>query len=300
MSTEIATSYRRDIRVRTPRSRVRDAALSIAARFPRTTDALAIPRVHFLYLHFVFDDEVLGFERLIDRLRAADQRFVSYRDAIDRVRNGDIDAPMVSFSFDDGVSNTMRAAEILTHNGISACFFINSGLTHTDRSRRVIKVTQQSHSRRPLEFISWDDAERLIQMGHEIGGHTRTHADLASIGGQQLRDEIGGDRELLLRRLGRADHFAWPFGAAKYFSATARDVVFEAGYRSCASAIRGAHTATAPDHRFCVRRDCVVAAEPVSRNLYFVRRSARRAADQPALMNRWPEFDAAVANTPDG
>lgn len=275
----------RDIEIRTFRSYARKIALDALSLLPGSTDGLKRPRVHFIYLHYVFDDEQKNFRKLIEELIRTGHQIASHSDAVDRVAMGKFDIPIVSISFDDGVANCLQAAEILNEFGISACFYLSSGLLGDQRIARKMLMTATRYAVQPVRYMSWDDACRLRDLGHEVGGHTRNHVDVAKLGDSQLHDEIHEDRQILLKRVGVVDHFAWPFGRPQNFSDEGREQVFQAGYRSCASAIRGAHVVASGSSDFCIHRDNVVAAWPVRHNLHLIAKSAQTASPE---MNDWP------------
>jgi peptidoglycan/xylan/chitin deacetylase (PgdA/CDA1 family) len=257
------------------------AADSLGRRIERS---LARPRVHFLYLHHVLEDEEQRFRELLAILQRR-HTFISYSDAVERIRGGAIDRPYVAFSFDDGLRNGLRAAAILEEFGATACFFVCSSMNDERRPERIREFAAEELSLPPADFLSWADCEDLLRRGHEIGNHTSHHKTLRDLPPAQLEDEIGASRELLRAKLGVADHFAWPRGTFGHMSAAAAAIVFRAGHRSCASAERGAHVASGDAPALCIRRDHVIAGWPLRHILWFIARSSRRAT---AADNAWP------------
>jgi peptidoglycan/xylan/chitin deacetylase (PgdA/CDA1 family) len=141
--------------------------------------------------------------------------------------------------------------------------------------------------------MDWDDVHALLDEGHEIGSHTLTHADLGRVSRQQLHDEIEGSLDVLNRAIGPVRHFAWPYGHFSHFSAEAARIVFQAGFASCASAIRGCHVAAAEDpRRLCIRRDNTVVNWPFGHMLYFMARNSAVASESTGT---WPsEWQTAI------
>jgi peptidoglycan/xylan/chitin deacetylase (PgdA/CDA1 family) len=77
-------------------------------------------------------------------------------------------------------------------------------------------------------FMDPNDVRTLDDAGMDIGAHTRTHADLAKLGPQQLRDQIEGSRDDLQALLGHpVYYFAYPFGT---FSPSAVTELRNAGF----------------------------------------------------------------------
>jgi peptidoglycan/xylan/chitin deacetylase (PgdA/CDA1 family) len=280
-ATPFATRYRQAYPLRA-REVFREVALSIAAGgqslWGRVASDLARPRVQILYLHHVFDDETGGFRRLLETLGSRGQRFCSYSEALERIWNGRIDAPYVALTFDDGLRSCLQAAEVMREFGIPGCFFVCPSIPEERNLDVLARFCREKLHKPPLEFLSWNDLERLRTNGHEIGSHTRTHSNLASLAPSQMEDEIGNSRRELIRRLGEARHFSWPYGRFHHFSEAARAAVFNAGYESCASAERGCHVRATTPRELLVRRDLVVARWPVRHVLYFLARNSRCAS----------------------
>jgi peptidoglycan/xylan/chitin deacetylase (PgdA/CDA1 family) len=267
---------------------VRSIALDVLAASGRITGrtaaSLARPRVHFVYLHHVLEDEEAAFRTLVRHL-ASRARLVPYAQAVERVRRGPIDEPCVAFSFDDGFASCARAAAILEEHGARACFFVVPTMIGETSPERIVAFCRDRLGTGPVEFLDWRGVDRLLAAGHEIGSHTLSHARIAGLAPDRMREEIAGSRELLLGRTGRAEHFSWPFGTFGDFAAEAVAIVRDAGYASCASAVRGCHVEPARDGWPCLRRENVLAQWPPAHVDWFLARSARRATVRD---NRWP------------
>lgn len=236
-------------------------------------------------LHHVFDDEEAPFRALLTTLSKS-HHFIGYSEAVERIQRGAIDRPYLCLSFDDGLKNGRRAAQIMSETGAKACFFVCPPMAEAPY-QEVARFCAERLAMPPTEMLSWNDMEQIVALGHEIGSHTLSHPDLSGIGADQIAEEVGRSREQIIRRLGRADHFAWPFGRFRDMSSRAASEVFRAGYASCASAERGCHTSPVPKEResLCLRREHCVAFRPQSHSLYFLARSAQRASGAD---DTWP------------
>jgi peptidoglycan/xylan/chitin deacetylase (PgdA/CDA1 family) len=265
------------------RNRVLDAWAALSEVRGATRRGLALPRVHLLCLHDVFQDEEAPFRSLVASL-AKDHEFVSYSEAVRRVLAGGFPRPAIAFSFDDGFRTMRAAAAILEEFGARGCFFLCPPIVGETRAAEAARFCRERLLTRPREFLSWNDVERLAASGHEIGGHTQTHPRLADIGDAQLADELGSCWDALRARFGSVRHFAWPFGHFTDIRAGVPRLVFKAGFESCASAERGCHIvpATAPEN-LCLRRENVVAAWPPAHVRFFLGRSALRAGPSDNL-----------------
>lgn len=270
---------------------VRYGALSFLATFYKATgmmsSGLARNRIQFLYLHYLFEEEKTAFRQLLTRL-SVDHNFISYSEAVDRILTGNIDRPYIAISFDDGLKDCLSAGELMNEFGISACFFTCASMVGETDSRRINEFCAQKLYMPPTEFLSWDDLGTLLKAGHEIGSHTMTHPNLAKLSRQELQAEIAGSFEVLTKELGHLKHFAWPYGRFSEFSPDAAKMVFEAGFKSCASAERGCHVAPASNGNssLCLRRDNTVAKWPVDHLLYLMARNSQSAS---AETGQWPK-----------
>ena len=74
----------------------------------------------------------------------------------------------------------------------------------------------------------------LFSKGHEIGAHTKTHADLPTLTLAQQQDEVAGGRQDLISwgTVGPVNSFAYPYGD---YDATTLQVVKDAGFSSALS-----------------------------------------------------------------
>ncbi len=260
----------------------------------------ATNRVHILLLHHVFADEIGPFRRLLETLRR-DYTFIGYSEAVARILENRIDDTYLAISFDDGLKCCRQAADVLDEFGAQACFFICPPLVGEMNTDVIARFCRERLRYPPVEFLDWNDVEQLIARGHEVGGHTMQHVRLNLIEPAAAHDEIGKTYDVLKSRLGVAPHFAWPYGRFADINAAAIHSVFDAGFRSCASGVRGSHgptrsqTVAAPfaPAQLCLRRESIAAGWPQSHVNYFLRKAARR----PLTIDRtWPAALSPVSN----
>ncbi len=272
------------------RARARHVAISMISGHQRITgkteSALCRNRVHFLYLHNVKRGQESRFRTLLTKLEQK-HRFISYSEAVERVRGGQIDAPYITFSFDDGFAGCRRAANLLQDFGASAAFFICPKLVGRRNLDEVRRFFRYDTLYQLDDVMNWDDIDQLLLSGHEVGSHTMSHPNLAQVSTQQLKAEIGHSFEVLKKRLGNVSHFAWPYGRFHHFSSDAATAVFDAGFSSCASAERGCHSQpfTGNLKHLCLRRENVELDGSVEHHLFFIARSSQRSN---ANSNLWP------------
>lgn len=268
----------------------RTAALTTVTRFYMVTGqlerGLTRPRVHILNLHHVFSDEVDGFRRLL-RALVDQHEYVGYSQALERIWEGKFDRPYLAFTFDDGLKSCLEAASVLEEFGVRGCFFVcpdGIGKVGAAAAGFTMRNVGMTH---PAALMSWADIYELLKRGHEIGSHTVTHATLSEIGPARARFEIYESRQLLSTRVGNVRHFALPRGRWAHLNGALMQVVFDAGYESCATGERGCHTTPVPNKRaLCVRREHAMANWPVSHLKWFLAHSALRST---ARDNGWPQ-----------
>jgi peptidoglycan/xylan/chitin deacetylase (PgdA/CDA1 family) len=247
------------------RARVRSAALDVLGVVPRRPK----PGVRILVYHWVHDAERRRFAEQLSAL-AREYEPVSLSDAVERLREGRVGGRELAITFDDGFrSGLANAAPLLAEHGFRACFFLLTELVGAPPERAERICRERLHLERPLEPLSWDDVERLLELGHEVGSHTRTHPELVALSHKVLEEEVSGSREELQRRLGRAPaHFAAPYGDRARFSAAISEAARAAGYETCLSAIRGRNLPSTD--LYALRRDNAVASWPVRHVRYFL------------------------------
>jgi len=152
-------------------------------------------------------------------------------------------------TFDDGLaSNRAVAEQVLNPMGIRALFFVVSELAAISDpyearqfiARNVYLGTQAENLPRSWGNLRWGDVEALLEQGHTIGGHTRTHARLSEIESQaELEREIVGGADALQMHLRvPIEHFAYTFGNVGSFSEAAARIA-KSRFRTIFSGLRG-------------------------------------------------------------
>lgn len=246
------------------------------------------PIVQLVYLHHLFEDEKTPFRRLLSRL-SEKYTFISHSEAVQRILSQQIDRPYLSFSWDDGFKNCLNAVDILNEFDAKGCFFICPELIGFKEFQKIKTFNNKQLNFPPVEYMDWNEIELLLKSGHEIGSHTLRHINIAHTEKTIVEDEIFQSAQIIKERTGKIGHFAWPYGTFSDFSPQAKKMVFEAGFESCASAVRGAHPpidVAIKREDLCLRRDHIVAAWPLRHNLYFVKQSSRITS---AAGQYWPE-----------
>jgi peptidoglycan/xylan/chitin deacetylase (PgdA/CDA1 family) len=266
--SSFATESRALQRARPVRFRARNAVRRVVL-----TALSALPRerragVRIVHYHYVFDDQRERFEHQV-RFLAREFTPVSLSEAVDRLRLGRADGDELVVTFDDGFRNQLEnAAPLLADLGISACFYLVTGLLSASAREAQAFERSRLHLPVPVEPLDWDSAASLLELGHEIGSHTRTHRVLTELSREELDTELRDSRAELSQRLGPVQHLSVPYGERRRFSERVADAARAAGYESCATAIRGRNRGA--EDLYALRRHHLDADWPERELAYFL------------------------------
>jgi peptidoglycan/xylan/chitin deacetylase (PgdA/CDA1 family) len=163
-------------------------------------------------------------------------RVVPLREIVEKLERGQRLGRELAITFDDGYRDNLEvAAPVLEKLALPATFFI---VTQSMGTSIVPWWDRERGARHP--WMSWDQVRELHRRGFDIGGHTRTHADLGRVSGAEAEQEIVGGRLELERELGASvDLFAYPYGEANHLTEANRERVKAAGFRCCCSCYGG-------------------------------------------------------------
>ena len=251
--------------------------LSLETKMQSSAIHFQKPRIQFLYIHHVFDDELGHFETLIKTL-FIHHSFISYSQAVTRILTNSIDKPYICISSDDGFKNNLNAASVLDKYGIKGCFFLNpDSINLKDPAKTSAFCKTQLHFP-PTKFMDWNDVDSLMKNGHEIGSHTMGHINIAETDLDLVEDNLNESFEIIAAQCGKVDHFAFPFGRFSHFNLKSLEMVYKAGYKSCATAERGCHVSdrTIQPKDLFIRRDHVICDWNLNHILYFILNNSKK------------------------
>lgn len=117
----------------------------------------------------------------------------------------------VSLTFDSGTTAQMEDSRALSKYGLRGTFFINSGFIGAPG------------------YMSRDNLQELANDGQEIGGHSFTFADLATMSPDEATRQVCNDRVLLSDWGFKVTSFSYPFGA---ITEDTQRIVSGCGYNS--------------------------------------------------------------------
>ena len=128
-------------------------------------------------------------------------------------RNRELPERSVCLTFDDGYADNLAEADpLLEQYGARATLFLVS-----DRGGGWSSLKKSHHSDEELQSepkLTDDQVRSMLASGRwELGGHTRTHANLAALSPEEARPEIVGATQDFPRIFGQpVPTFAYPFG----------------------------------------------------------------------------------------
>jgi peptidoglycan/xylan/chitin deacetylase (PgdA/CDA1 family) len=135
-------------------------------------------------------------------LRNEGYRTIDLGEALDGFETGRSLAKRFVLTFDDGYEDFYTDAfPLLLQCGFSATVFLA-----TDRIRdSAVRVEG-------ADYLTWREVRELHAQGITFGSHSVTHADLRSLGPDQIDYEIGYSKETIEQKLGASvESFSYPF-----------------------------------------------------------------------------------------
>ncbi|WP_104172683.1 S-layer homology domain-containing protein [Arthrobacter sp. Y81] len=118
---------------------------------------------------------------------------------------------VVTLTFDDANADQLVAVDKLNSLNMRGTFFLPSGYMNQ------------------TNYMTTAQAQALQAAGHEIGGHTVTHADLVAVGPDELKRQVCNDRATLTGYGLDVQSFAYPFASS---NAGTEAAVAACGYNS--------------------------------------------------------------------
>jgi peptidoglycan/xylan/chitin deacetylase (PgdA/CDA1 family) len=140
----------------------------------------------------------------------------------------------VAITFDDGyVDNYEHAFPLLMKHGLAATFFITAGLLERDRQVLDRFASLRQVNTQEVEPLGWEHVREMQRGGMEVGSHTYSHPNLASLEHRQFKRELKSAKEIMQDRLGQeVVGLAYPFGKlGRHFNETTVEQAQNAGYQ---------------------------------------------------------------------
>ncbi|WP_061255859.1 polysaccharide deacetylase family protein [Leptospira interrogans] len=233
--------------------------------FGRTLKIKDGSELRVLLYHDIPQEHHSRFRTQLEKI-SKDWRFVSTEIFEEMIRGKkEIVGRNLLLTFDDGyLSNKIVAEEILEPLGIKALFFIISDFVDIQDAQIKKFISDNIYPSLSIKQVPdfwmpmrWKDLEVLLQKGHSIGGHTKTHAKLSQIDSiDRLQDEILISKKKLEDKLEiNIKHFAYTFGDLDSFSKDALTVARK-HYEFIHTGLRG-NNKISPNSNWAIRRESI-------------------------------------------
>ena len=118
---------------------------------------------------------------------------------------------VVVLTFDDTFADNFQVGDMARARGLRAVFFVNSTRPGTSG------------------YMTRDQLLTLQRQGHEIAGHTLTHANLTQVSEAEARSQVCNDRAALMESGFMVTSFAYPFAAN---NTLVNQIIEDCGYNS--------------------------------------------------------------------
>jgi peptidoglycan/xylan/chitin deacetylase (PgdA/CDA1 family) len=152
----------------------------------------------------------------------------------------------VALTFDDSwLSQYTNVLPVLESNGIKGTFYITT--------EPVISYWS--------DFMTPANVKDLSDKGHEVGGHTVTHAHLTNISSTNLLNELTQSKSYLETLTGKTVYsFAYPYGE---WNNTVKNQVVNSGYRTARGTEEDFLNSSTTD-RFALKSSCILKNTSIS------------------------------------
>lgn len=153
---------------------------------------------------------------------------------------------MVSLTFDDSwLTQYTNALPVLQAAGLKGTFYLTS------------QPIQQAWT----GFMTPTQAKDIANKGHEIGGHTVTHADLATLSKTKINTEIKSSKNYLKNITGQTVvSLAYPYGS---YTNTVKTLTKNAGYTSGRGVEYNTHNLTSTD-KYAMKSQCIETTDSIA------------------------------------
>jgi len=168
-----------------------------------------LPKNVVLYFHETNEKELIEIRNIINFFRFMGYKFLTINELS---RSLHLQNRTISLTFDDGFTNWLEVANLLSQQKIKGTFFCNSiNLTSEELSRFYKNINLKNN----IEIMNISQFKVLSKTEHEIGSHTHSHETLSGLKFENFKYEIDKNLEIL-SKYNEIKSFAIPFGMRRY------------------------------------------------------------------------------------
>ena len=168
----------------------------------------------------------------------------------------------ILLTFDDGYKSMLNVNKILNELEISAIFFVISdfvNLSKRDNPTNFVhkNIDPDISPNQIYENLNWKDLQYLLEEGHTIGAHTKSHKRLTDINDiELLKEEIINSSIEIEKKLNiKVKHFAYSYGDINSFNQKSFNIA-KSKFEYIFSGVRGNNSNLRFDKNI-IRRDSI-------------------------------------------
>jgi glycosyltransferase involved in cell wall biosynthesis/peptidoglycan/xylan/chitin deacetylase (PgdA/CDA1 family) len=216
---------------------LKQAMFAISRKFHTQFLSRPLPRRMAICFHALEDVDRQGVACCVKTLRDLGYRCVSMDEYLDPSTTGRV----LNISFDDNYRSWFQSLTWLDKLGLQATFFTNTlPISAADEPAALEAYYGRLYLAERGTPLNGSELAAIARAGHEIGGHSHSHFNLAQLPREQWEAEIVGNKAILEDIIGReVRHFAWPYGMARHMTAEQRSFALDVGFHSVAAATPG-------------------------------------------------------------
>ncbi len=178
--------------------------------------------LRILNYHHIPDKDLKNFEKQI-QFYLNNYEIISPKD-FENIKKNNFNSKKILLTFDDGLKSIIKILPILEKYGVKAIFFIILDFVNLERQSEIKNFLKQNILIKDKLILSSEsnlnifDIKEIINMGHTIGYHTKSHLNLGSnVSSEIINNEVENSVYELQNKLGgiKINHFAFPFGLSK-------------------------------------------------------------------------------------
>jgi len=201
------------------RASLRNFILNLISKNSKASNNVHILNGHFIQ-SILNNNSNIFFENFIKQLLNIFE-VIDLRSALELINNKhECEKPKVALTFDDGFEECYTIMlPILEKYNLKATFFINPMSVEIQKFSQIKSfISNNLQVDLNKRIMSWDMLRKINDLGHIVGSHTYSHANLKGLIKSKLQYEIVDSKVKIESELNTdCDFFAFPFGNDNYF-----------------------------------------------------------------------------------